>query len=81
MTKCQETARITSLYRGFVIKRDHDITKLPKKYQKTRYIGVVTKVVAKDSEKANPVGQLYFINYVIYTEPEPSLKVLFNSSQ
>ena len=46
-----------------------------------RYIGVVTKVVAKDSEKANLVGQLYFINRAIYTEPEPSLKVLFNSSQ
>ena len=48
-----------------------------------RYIGVVTKVVAKDNKKANPVcvGQLYVINCVIYTEPEPSLKILFNSSQ
>ena len=41
----------------------------------------MTKVVAKDSEKANPVGQLYSNTCVIYTEQEPSSKVLFSSSQ
>ena len=66
---------------GFCYKRNPDLTKLPKRYQKLRYIRVERKLVVKDSEKANPASQLYFINCVIYTEPEPSLKVLFNSSQ